>query len=199
VYSRGVFVEPDWKAQVDFEARLAAVPAEATVRGMFLQLLQESLPGDAASAARARRYLSFKNYPMRDYVELLALGCTKLARGLGQGECVRRLGRTVYPRYADTITGTAIFAVAGRDFRRVLELCPAAYRVSTPTAEVSILNVEDGRARVALRGMWNLPDLHQIGIFEGAMDVCGVIGKITVERYSLCDVDFEVRWRAANI
>jgi hypothetical protein len=78
-----------------------------------------------------------------------------------------------------------------------LELSPAAYRVSTPTAEVSIVEVEDGRALVALRRLWNLPDLHQVGIFEGAMDVCGVIGSIAVERHSLCDVDLEVRWRRA--
>lgn len=192
-----MFVEPDWKAEIDFATRLAAVPADATVRGMFLQLLQESMSGDATSPARNRRYVSFKNYPMRDYVELLALSCAKSVRGIGHGECVRRLGRMVYPRYADTITGTAIFAAAGRDFRRMLELCPAAYRVSTPTAEVSILSIESGHARVALRRMWNLPDLHQVGIFEGAMDVCGVFGSIKVERHSLCDVDFEIRWRAA--
>jgi uncharacterized protein (TIGR02265 family) len=192
-----VFVEPDWKAEIDFASRLAAVPADATVRGMFLQLLQESMSGDANGPVRARRYVSFKNYPMRDYVELLALSCSRPARGVGHAECVRRLGRMVYPKYADTITGTAIFAAAGRDFRRVLELCPAAYRVSTPTADVSIINVEAGRARVALRRMWNLPDFHQVGIFEGAMDLCGVTGSITVERHNLCDVDFEVRWRAA--
>lgn len=193
-----MFVEPDFGAPIDFEARLKAVPADATVRGMFLQLLLEGISGEAALAVRGRRYVSFKNYPMRDYVELLAISCTKSVRGLAHGECVRRLGRTVYPKYASTITGTAIFAAAGRSFRRMLELCPAAYRISTPTAAVSILSIEDGRARVALRRLWNLPDLHQVGIFEGAMDVCGAVGSVLVERHSPCDVDFDVRWQGAN-
>jgi len=74
----------------------------------------------------------------------------------------------------------------------------AAYRISTPTAAVTILSIEAGRARVALRGLWNLPDLHQVGIFEGAMDVCGAAEAILVERHSPCDVDFDVRWQGAN-
>jgi uncharacterized protein (TIGR02265 family) len=189
-----VLIEPDWSAPIDFESRLAAVTADATVRGMFLQLLQQSMGGEAGAAVRERRYVAFKNYPMREYVELLALSCKQLGRGYAHGECVRRLGRMVYPRYAATVTGTAIFAAAGRNFRRVLELSPLAYRVSTPTAQVSILSIENGRALVALRRLWNLPDLHQVGIFEGAMEVCGVVGSVLVERYSLCDVDLEVRW-----
>ena len=193
-----MFAEPEWDAPIDFEARLAAVPADATVRGMFLQQLLEGMSGDAAVAVRGRRYLAFKSYPMRDYVELLALSCTRSARGIAHGQCVRRLGRMVYPTYAATITGTAIFAAAGRNFRRMLELCPAAYRVSTPSAEVSIVEIENGRARIALRRLWNLPDLYQVGIFEGAMDVCGAVGAITVERHSLGDVDFEVRWRGGG-
>jgi uncharacterized protein (TIGR02265 family) len=193
-----VFAEPEWSAPIDFGSRLAAVPADAMVRGMFLQLLLEGMSAEAAVSVRGRRYVSFKNYPMRDYVELLALSCSKSPRGVGHGECVRRLGRAVYPTYAATVTGTAIFAAAGRNFRRMLELCPLAYRVSTPTALVTIINIEDGRARLALRRMWNLPDLHQVGIFEGAMEVCGAIGSIAVERHSLCDVDLEVRWTEAG-
>jgi uncharacterized protein (TIGR02265 family) len=82
--------------------------------------------------------------------------------------------------------------------RRMLELCPAAYRVSTPSAEVSIVSIQEGRARVALRRLWNLPDLHQVGIFEGAMDVCGAVGTIEVERHSLCDADFDIRGQVAS-
>jgi uncharacterized protein (TIGR02265 family) len=193
-----VFAEPDWGAPIDFEARLKAVPADATVRGMFLQLLLEGITGEAALAVRGRRYVSFKSYPMRDYIELLSISCTKSVRGLAHAECVRRLGRTVYPKYASTITGTAIFAAAGHNFRRMLELCPAAYRISTPSAAVSILSIEDGRARIALRNLWNLPDFHQVDIIEGAMDVCGAVGTISIERHSFCDVDLDVRWQGAN-
>ena len=191
-----MFAEPDWSAPVDFEARLAAIPAHATVRGMFLQMLQANLPADRAAEGRERRYVAFNTYPMRDYVALLALSCERSRSNVSSAECVRRLGRTIYPSYAQTVTGMAIFAVAGGNFRRVLELCPAAYRIATPTASVNVLECVPGRARVAMRGMYALADLHQVGIFEGAMEACRAEGTILVEQHAdLGDADYELRWR----
>ena len=108
------------------------------------------------------------------------------------------LGRAVYPNYAKTITGTAIFAAAGRSYRRVLELCPAAYRVSVENAQVTIRSITDGSAIIELRELWNLPDLHQVGIFEGAMQVCGVRGKIRVRMIDFGAADLEIAWQEAG-
>lgn len=191
-----MFAEPNWNQPVDFAARLAAIPPSATVRGMFLQMMQASTLASGVVEARERRYVAFNTYPMHDYVALLALICARNKGSLTSAECVRRLGRTLYPSYAKTVTGTAIFAVAGGNFRRVLELCPAAYRVATPTASVSILECAQGHARVAIRGMYALPDLHQVGIFEGAMEACGTAGSVLVQRHDdVGDADYELRWR----
>ncbi|MDB4986145.1 MAG: hypothetical protein JWN04_1323 [Myxococcaceae bacterium] len=186
--------EPNWAAWIDFEARLGATPAKVQVRGMFLQLLVQSLAPELAARHETRRYVAFKNYPMREYIELLALGCASSSARKPPAERVRELGFMVYPNYAATMTGMAIFAVAGHDFRRVLELCPAAYRIATEDATVTIRSIEDGHALIELRNLWNLPDLHQVGIFEGAMKVCRAVGKVGVRAYTFGDADLEISW-----
>jgi uncharacterized protein (TIGR02265 family) len=189
-----MFVEPDWSKPVDFQARLAAIPKQATVRGMFMQFLLESMEVDITKKIGVRRYLAFKSYPMREYVELLALGCELGFPGVPAAEAVRRLGRRFYPKYAQTITGTAIFAVAGRSFQRVVELTPAAYRVAVSPGTITVRSVSEQHARVELRDIWNLPDLHQVGIWEGAMLVCGAEGTIKTERIGMSAADFDINW-----
>ncbi|MET0390553.1 MAG: DUF2378 family protein [Polyangiales bacterium] len=189
-----MFVEPDWSQSVDFAARLAAIPAHAVVRGMFLQLLIDSMGREYKEKLEPRRYVAFKNYPMREYVELLARA-TQVVRTESAAMCVRRLGRGVYPAYEHTITGTAIFAMAGRDFGRVIEAAPTAYKVGLAPAIIRVRRLEARHAEVELREVYNLPDLHQVGIWEGAMAVCGVSGQIKTHVVDYGAVDFDVTWR----
>ena len=192
-----MFVEPDWNAAIDFGTRLEAIPPADTIRGMFLQMLLQNMGADVAPSARGRRYLPFKGYPMREYVELLAMSCEKLQPGVAPAERVRRLGHGVYPGYAATITGTAIFAAAGRNMRRVLELCPAAFRIAVPDCEVSVRELVAGRGVLQIRRLWALPDLHIVGVVEGALQVCKAPGQVRVHKLGLADVDLEVTWASS--
>jgi uncharacterized protein (TIGR02265 family) len=189
-----VFKEPDWEATVDFEARLAAIPQRAQVRGMFLQYLIEAIGADPVPYFGPRRYVAFKTYSMRDYVEILRWGARTKFPQLPEAEAVRRLGRCIYPNYAKTVTGTAIFAVAGRDFKRVVELTPTAYKVSVPPGQINVRLLEERHAVVELRDIWNLPDFHQVGIWEGAMQVCRAMGQIQVNVLGFDAADFDIRW-----
>lgn len=189
-----MFAEPDWSQPIDFSARVAAVPASAMVRGMFMQFLLTAAPRDVAERYAGRRYVAFKSYPMREYVEILAHAC-EATSNVTPGECLRRLGWTVYPNYANTITGTAIFAVAGKNFARVVELAGAAYRVTLPPASVHVVSMEKRHAVVQLREVWNLPEFHHVGIWEGAMRVCDTEGVIKIDGVAPGQVDFDVQWR----
>lgn len=189
-----MFSVPDWTQPVDFAARKALVPPHAVVRGMFLQLLMDAMAQDGKGRSEARRYVAFKNYPMREYVDLLAMAAERM-KPLPAAETVRRLGRGVYPAYEQTITGTAIFAIAGHDFARVIEAAPTAYKVGLAPAIIRVRSLVPGHAQVELREVYNLPDLHQVGIWEGAMRVCHVTGQIKTQVIDPCSVDFDVRWR----
>ena len=193
-YDLSMFADPDWSQPIDFEARLAAIPPTSMVRGMFLQLLVDSIGPTHMAKRMTRRYSAFKNYPLREYVELLAFAAEHMRKKV-PADCLRRLGWRVYPSYAKTITGTAIFAVAGYDFRRMIELSPTAYHISLEPAEVVIKTIQPQYALVELRHMYNVPEFHQVGIWEGAMQTCGVQGHIKTEIIDFGSVNFEIRWQ----
>lgn len=189
-----VFAAPDWKSPVNFEERIAAIPPGANARGMFFQFLIDSLEPRVAAQLEVPRFIAFKSYPLRDYVTLLARACRVAHPTLPVAEAVRRLGRQVYPSYASTMTGTAVFAIAGRNFRRIVELCPRAYEIGMTPGSVQVKTLADGYALVELRDIWNLPEFHQVGVWEGGMEVCGVSGTVETRVHSPGAVDFEVRW-----
>lgn len=193
-YHRRMFIDTDWSQPVDFAARVAAVPRDAVVRGMFLQVIADSVVKTSKGKLTARRYVAFKTYPMREYVELLA-AAAETGQPLSAAECVRRVGWSVYTSYAQTITGTAIFAIAGLDFSSVIEVAPTSYKVALTPGSVTVRSLAPQRAQVELRDIYNLPDLHQVGIWEGAMKACGVTGQIKTHVLDYGAVDFDVQWR----
>jgi uncharacterized protein (TIGR02265 family) len=164
---------------------------------MFLNFLIEAIGADPEPLGK-RRYVAFKTYSIRDYVEILRWGARLAVPHLPAAEAVRRFGSRVYPNYARTVTGTAIFAMAGRDFGRVVELTPTAYKVSVPPARIHVRELEPQHAIVELRDLWNLPEFHHVGIWEGAMRVCNVVGEIRVDVIGLDAVDFDIHWRDAQ-
>lgn len=164
------------------------------VRGMFLQLLVDAIGPTNMAKRPMKRYSAFKNYPLREYVELLAFASAHM-RKKAAADCVRRLGWRVYPNYAKTITGTAIFAVAGHDFHRMIEVSPTAYQVSLSPAEIRVVTLEAQYALIELRNLYNIPDFHQVGIWEGAMQTCGVQGQIKTEAIDFGAVNFEIHWQ----
>jgi uncharacterized protein (TIGR02265 family) len=193
LYPELVFTAPCWTADIDFEARIAAIPEHAVARGMFFQYLLEAM-GPGSPRPEVRRYVAFKNYPMREYVQLLAAAYKRAFPRLPATEGVRRLGHQIYGRYAATITGTAIFAMTGHSFSRVAEAAPAAYRIVISPGRVSVRDVSDRHARVEFRDVWNLPDILHVGIWEGAMQACGATGTIEMQVHSLCSVDLDIEW-----
>jgi uncharacterized protein (TIGR02265 family) len=193
-YDDLVFAEPDWSEPIDFEARIAAIPKGAYVRGMFFQFLIDAIGPEISERLGGRRYVAFKNYPVREYVETLAQASKLVERQTPPAQYLRDLGKTLYPKYANTVSGTAIFAVAGRNYRRVVELCPTAYRVTTEPSTVNIVSISDSHALCELRNVWSLPEVHHVGIWEGAMLVCGVTGRVRVQPHDFGSVDFEVTW-----
>lgn len=190
-----MYEEPDWSKPVDFSARVAAIPEGAVIRGMFLQVLWDALTLELNGRLRTRRYVAFKNYPMREYVELLGFA-TEQARAQRPADYMRRLGRLIYPNYVKTISGSAIFAVAGHDFARVIEASPTAYKVGLAPASIVVKRIEPGHAQVELRNVYNLPDFHQVGIWEGAMKVCRVSGEIKTRVIDFGAADFDVCWQS---
>lgn len=187
------FEFPDWSAPLDVAARVAAAPDDGTVRGMFFQQIADAL-GDRLPDGVSDRYTAFGNYPLRGYMELLAEAARVLHPQQTVREGLRRLGQQVYPMFASTMVGSAIFAVAGHDFGKVASLASKAYGVSISPGRLSTIQVAPAHLRVQMIDIWSFPASFQYGVFEGAMEQCGVTGRIRVAQHSPSAADFDIQW-----
>lgn len=177
----------------ELKARIAFTPEHATVRGMFLSEVNRAVP---VMRQRHGRYIPFKNYPMREYQELLLEAAQEKFRRDSPANALLQLGLDVYPLFAGSVIGTAIFSVANYDFQRVAELSPKAYATSLEPGRVEVTHSAPGEVHCKLRDVWPFPDIFHAGIWLGAMRVCKVHGAVKVTRLSLCDVDLVARFTA---
>lgn len=188
------YLSPAELGPIDVASRIDAAPADATVRGMFLEELVEGAHAAGATDFRRRAYTSFGRYPMREYMQLIVEASTAASPSAPLREAMRALGRRTYPRFAATMIGSAIFSIAGRDFEKVAGLAGRAYGVSVSPGEVKATTLKPGHTRVQLRQIWPFPDAFQIGVWEGALMACHTEGEIRVKVLSESDVDFDIRW-----
>ena len=130
------------------------------------------------------RYIAFKRYPLRTYhAELMAA-----ARAIYPNEPVSygfyEVAHGVYPTFAASMVGRAIFAVAGRDFKKIVKLAPRGYAASNTHGTFSVVELEGDRCVCALDDIWDPPSFTA-GIFQGALEVCGLraeVFEVDVER-----------------
>jgi uncharacterized protein (TIGR02265 family) len=180
----------DWAS---LSARIEAVPARGTIRGMFMRQASAWMPGGPAS-----RYLPFANYSLRDYMQwLLRAAAARFPRERAADALVQ-LGREVYPLFASSLVGGAIFGIASHannPFRHAVELSTKAYPVTLSPGHVNVVRCDAASAFVELRDVWVFPEFFHTGIWLGAMALCKAQGTIAVTRRSACDVDFRIEWR----
>lgn len=188
------FRAPDFNEPLDADERIARAPEDGSVRGLFLQIVADELAARGKPPLGARQYSGFARYPLREYMKLVVAAAPLLHPGLPLREGLRRIGRAVYPAFKDTMAGSAIFAFAGRDFARVAGLAQKAYGVAVAPGEVSVREPGPRHVVVELRQIYNFPDCLQVGVWEGAMGVCGAEGQVQIKVHSVCDVDFEIQW-----
>lgn len=188
------FAPPRWQGPFDVEGQLNKVPAQATVKGMFWNDLQK-LAQSAAVELPPGRYAAFGDYPLVDYMRAVV----QVARGAyptsSVTEGTRRVGDRGFGILASSLAGKVLFALAGRDLQATLGLVSHAYRRCLNPGDAQVVLLEDRRAVIALRSIWNFPTTYQVGVFEGAIRNFGHAGTVKVRSLSPCDADVLLEWR----
>ncbi len=186
------FVSPDWGAQEDTTARLKQMPPDANAKGMFLWSVAETMA--QWSGKKAPNYIRFKDYPIREFVELAVETVRVAFPRVPLKEGLRRLGQQVYPMFKATLVGGTIFGIAARDWPSTLALIPRAYPISIQPGTADLIEVGERQAIIQLRQVWSFPDSYQVGVFEGTMHALGVNGTVKLRNVSLCDADLLLSW-----
>ena len=186
------FHEPDFRAPLDVAARIAEVPAQNTTKGMFFEQLARAarpygLGGDA-------RYVTFRDYPLRDFMRLMADYGSARYPALPPREALRRVGWEAFPTLMSSVAGRVIFAFAGREVRSALRLAPDAYKHSLSHCSVRSRLNGARQAVLEYRDVWNFPDCYQVGAIEGGCRAFGAEPTVRVCARGSASVDMLIRW-----
>lgn len=178
-----------------FESRIEATPQHAKVKGMYINTFLRCLDQHGIPHPEARRYLTFKDYPLREYMRMLLEACPKLYPECSVREALTRQGRLLYPTLIGSTVGKVIFAIAGRSWDAALPLASRGYEVSLTPGSATLIEQTPTSAVLALRDVYNFADSLQVGVMEGAMETFRIEGTVTPRpKARACDVDLVMEW-----
>jgi uncharacterized protein (TIGR02265 family) len=191
------FSLPDLSAPLDLAERLRDMPPGAAAKGMFFQSMVDAARAAAGHAPGRERYVAFKDYPMDEFMTVMAECAVLVFPHVPPRDAIRRLALNAYAKFEESTIGRVLTSVAGRNFHATLRLVPRMYAVTIHPGhgEVAMGAIEERRAEVLIRGLWDFPDAWHVGVFEGGMRVFGKTGEVRVRVHSRCDVDLELSWQ----
>lgn len=188
--------EPPWGAPLDPAAVIAAVPADATMSGLFLAAVADFASSAGHRLERAReRYVPFRRYPLREHCELLVEACTRVMPRDPLRIALRRLGRGA-PR---TLVGSIVGRVVLGSVEGPLEILRAmvkSYPLHMSPGTLEVVPLAPGRAVVRMRSIHHFLDSHNVGVMEGVLRYAEVEGTVRIHAYSERDADLLCEWSA---
>jgi len=180
----------------EFESAILSAPEKATVKGMYIESFLRTFDQRNLPRPSTQRFITFKDYPLRDYMRMLLDACPVLYPECNLREGLKRQGRLVYPTLLDSTVGRVIFAIAGRNWQMALPLASRGWEISLNPGSAQLLDVTPKSAVIALRDIYNFADTYQVGVMEGAMETFLVEGTVEPRlRKRSCDVDLVMHWK----
>jgi uncharacterized protein (TIGR02265 family) len=178
-----------------FVERVAATPPNSTVKGMYIDAFLQTLDRKGIGRPNNKRFMSFKDYPLTDYMSLLLEACPKLHPQESLAEALKLQGRLVYPTLVKSTIGKVIFSIAGRSWAAALPLAARGYEISLKPGSATVQEQSEKAALVALRDVHNFAECFHVGVMEGAMEIFRIDGTVSPQkRDRLCDVDLVIKW-----
>jgi uncharacterized protein (TIGR02265 family) len=177
---------------LDAEARIAETPLEKRTKGLFLEKLARE--ARQLGAGGEASYQSFKDYPLRDFMRLLADYAPIRYPGVPLREAFRQAGIEAFSTLMSSVAGRALLVLARSDIRSALRLAPEAYKHNLSDCSVRLSHEAPRQAILEFRDVWNFPDCYHVGIIEGVCRTFGAEGRIRTRVRSACDVDMLIRW-----
>jgi uncharacterized protein (TIGR02265 family) len=186
----------------ELQRRLAATTDADTSRGInfnrVFDLVRERAGAEAARRCDPRgkgsRFELFA-YPVREYLQAAWAAGELIAPGLGGVESFwNSLGRRSVTGFLGSTIGRAIFAVAGRDPRRLITAAPAGYRAAASYGERTVEWLGEKRARLSVKRDFLPPAFHR-GVILAALEPSDARDPVvTIRETGPLDADYEIAW-----
>jgi uncharacterized protein (TIGR02265 family) len=188
------FVEPPWDAPFDAEAALRAIPASATISGMFIAplALEAKRLGVVLPSAR-ERYVPFTFYPLVEHARVLLETCERLYPHRPVRQALRKLGRGAPQALVASTLGKVVLGSA-EGVHDVVAAMAKAYPLNARPSRVTTLEATRGRAVVRLEDVHYFLDSHHVGAFEGVLKFAGVKGRVRIAVRERGAADLLLEW-----
>jgi uncharacterized protein (TIGR02265 family) len=190
------FVDPPWNAPLEIQTALQAIPATATISGMFIAplALEAKRLGVHLPSAR-ERYVPYRFYPLAEHAQVLVETCERVLPQLPVRQALRKLGRGAPKALVTSTLGKVVLAGA-EGVHDVVDAMAKAYPLNARPSRVEVLERSAGRAVVRLEEVHYFVDSHHIGAFEGALRYAGVEGRVLIATRGPAGADFLIEWDA---
>ncbi len=186
----------------DLASRIAAATPADTSRGLNYNsafgLLRELAGADAARACdplgKGSR-IDFFAYPIGDYLKTAWAAADLLEGRLGSVDAVFfALGARTVNDHLNSVLGRTLYAIAGRDVKRMLSNVPAGYRATVSYGERTVEWVGERRARLRYRRDFLVPAFHRGVLQAGVEGMGGKEVEVVARETGFLDAEYDVTW-----
>jgi uncharacterized protein (TIGR02265 family) len=188
----------DWA--VDVDAHIAALPRNATCKGVFfVDLLREGARGaptaDLLRTAQIteRRHGAFRDYPADEGLRLAAVVARAVYPKLPPGEGLRRLGTVTFDSVLGTQIGRSVLGILGTDIDNMLLATPKLFKHFANFGQVSCEKVGGHTYLFRAKEFPVFLETFSVGLIEGAARHCRAQAKIRITLDDLAGGLCEVR------
>jgi uncharacterized protein (TIGR02265 family) len=139
--------------------------------------------------------VEFFNYPIVPYLDAAWNLHERLAPRHGSAELVLfALGKRTVDRFLESTLGKTIFAISGRDPRRILSAGPAAVRSTVSYGERKMTFLGERQARFTVRRDFMPSEFHR-GVIVAALSATDARNpRVTARETGFMDSEYEIAW-----
>ncbi|MCK5690096.1 DUF2378 family protein [Myxococcota bacterium] len=188
------FIEINWKAPLELEKRMAGIDKDSTVKGMFVNGIYKQASKKVGKDIADKNYVAFKDYPLGDLLMACVNGAKEAYPALPPREGIRNLGHSAYYAFSGSTIGKVVLSSGSNKWEKVIRLAPKAFSLSTKATKIQVLEQSESEVILSVRHSWAFPDAYHVGIFEAAMEDCGVKGHVKVKYIDFSNLDMQITW-----
>jgi uncharacterized protein (TIGR02265 family) len=189
--------------RTDFERRIAACGDADTTRGLnfnrLFDLVRDHMGDEAARLCDPQGKGSrtdFFSYPVAEYLRAAWNAADTLEPRLGSVDAVwTELGRRTVTGFLSSVLGRTIFAIAGRDPRRIVSAGPAGYRSAVSYGERTVEWLGEKAARMTFRRDFMVPAFHR-AVMLSALEASDARNpRVEGRALGLLDSEYDLSWQ----
>jgi uncharacterized protein (TIGR02265 family) len=194
------FGPPRTQFELDVDGIAARIGGAPTTKGMFftraLSLVPEPADEDPilrAAGLEDSRFVPFNNYPWMDFIRLCCAVGDVIAPSRAAG--LRKIGRTMYSEFADSLPGRLMFGLLRNNADRVIGLGPKAWNMAGAPGEIIGESIADCHYRYHFNDYpAEITETLAVGVLEGALIECDEVPRILFGCADPMHAVLDIRW-----